>query len=264
MNPTVLHAPAFEDNYIWFVASGDKIGNDNERPCIIIDPGDADAALSGMRKRSLRPVAIFCTHLHGDHVDGAQELAARFDASVYGPGNEPIRAVTNPVNGGETIEMGELGVFRVLDTPGHTAGHISYLGGNALFCGDTLFSGGCGRLFDGTAEQLFDSLKMLAALPGDTRVYCAHEYTLSNLAFALAVEPENLAISALTEQCKNKRQKNEPTIPSTIALEKDVNPFLRTSMQSVKTSAESFANRQLNTELEVFTALRKWKDGFTG
>ena len=264
MDLTVLHACAFEDNYIWLATTDDTGTGIDGRDCVIIDPGDADATLAALEKHSLRPRTIFCTHKHGDHVGGVRELAQQFSVPVYGPSNESIRDLTHPVNGGETIAIDGIGKFSVLATPGHTNGHISYVGGNALFCGDTLFSSGCGRLFDGTAAQLFESLSRLAQLPGETRVYCAHEYTLSNLAFAQTVEPGNPDIAPYIKECQVNRKQQRPTLPSSISRELKINPFLRTDIDEVKASTERQAGRPLDSAVEIFTELRKWKDRFTG
>ena len=264
MDLTVLHACAFEDNYIWLATRGDAGTDADRQDCVIIDPGDADATMAALLQYSLSPKAIFCTHRHGDHIGGVRELVQQFSIPVYGPGNESIRDLTHPVNGDETITIRGVGQFSVLATPGHTSGHISYIGGNALFCGDTLFSGGCGRLFDGTAAQLFESLSRLSQLPGETRVYCAHEYTLSNLAFARTVEPGNPEIAQYIKECQVARQQQRPTLPSSLSRELTINPFLRTGIDAIKTSAERQAGRALDTPVEVFTELRKWKDRFTG
>jgi len=265
MNISVLHACAFQDNYIWFIAGiGPEPGPGGKKPCIIVDPGDAEAAESGLQQHGLKPVAIFCTHRHGDHVGGVAELVQRYNVPVYGPASENIRAVDHPLHGGETVRIDGIGVFQVLFTPGHTSGHICYTGEGALFCGDTLFLSGCGRLFEGTAEQLYDSLRALAGLPGETRIYCAHEYTLSNLAFAQTVEPRNKELQAAREKYQHMRQQNLPTPPSTIERELAINPFLRASSASVQATVEKHVGRGLRGSLEVFTELRRWKDGFTG
>jgi len=265
MNINVLHACAFQDNYIWFIT-----GNESESPpddktdCIIVDPGDADAAEAGLQQHGLKPVAIFCTHRHGDHVGGVAELVKKYHVPVYGPASENIRTVDHPLKGGEIVTVDGIGRFKVMFTPGHTSGHICYVGEGAAFCGDTLFLSGCGRLFEGTADQLYTSLNALAALPGDTRVYCAHEYTLSNLAFALTVEPDNLDMQKAREDYQHTRRQNLPTPPSTIERELVVNPFLRAATESVQSAVEKHVGRQLNEPVEVFTELRRWKDGFTG
>lgn len=265
MELNVLHACAFEDNYIWFATAGVKSTPDGgKNTCIIVDPGDADAAESGLQKYQLHPVAIFCTHRHGDHVGGVPELADKYGIPVYGPASESIRGVTHPLEGGETVDIEGIGRFQVLFTPGHTAGHIVYICGNALFCGDTLFLSGCGRLFDGTARQLFESLQLLAALPGNTRVYCTHEYTLSNMAFAQVVEPDNSSLRQALGEYRQLRQQDRPTPPSTIERELTVNPFMRTDHATVRAAVEHHVGHSLQQQVDVFTELRRWKDGFTG
>lgn len=258
----VLHVPAFEDNYIWLICGNPE--NSGDQSCIVVDPGDADPVLMALDEHGLNPVAVFCTHRHGDHVGGVRELAAKFSLDVYGPPAEAIGGITHPVNGGEIIELEGFPAFQVMATPGHTSGHLSYFGGNALFCGDTLFSSGCGRIFDGTATQLHQSLQIIAQLPATTRIYCAHEYTLSNLRFALAVEPDNPDTQHYAIECQQKRQQQLPTLPSLLAQELKINPFLRTTVPTVKKAAEHHAARPLATDEAVFTELRQWKDGFRG
>ena len=265
MDINVLHACAFQDNYIWFITGSDAVSTSDEKtPCIIVDPGDAEATETGLRHHGLKPVAIFCTHHHGDHVGGVAELVEKFRVPVYGPASERIRTVDHPLNGGENIDIEGIGRFNVLFTPGHTAGHICYFGEGALFCGDTLFLSGCGRLFEGTAEQLYNSLDTLAALPGDTRVYCAHEYTLSNLAFAQAVEPDNRDLQKAGVTYSDLRQQGQPTPPSTIERERAINPFFRARLAPVRSAVEKHVGHALIEPIKVFTELRRWKDGFAG
>ncbi len=253
----VLHVAAFADNYIWLIrgTAADRVA--------IVDPGDADAVLAALAALALVPEAILCTHHHGDHVGGNAELTARYHIPVYGPAHERIPGLTHALHDGARVTLDELGLeFRVLEVPGHTAGHIAYYGSGMLFCGDTLFGAGCGRLFEGTPAQLFASLARLAALPAATAVYCAHEYTLGNLAFALAVEPANDAVHARHAAAREQRAADAPTLPSSIGLELATNPFLRCDAAGVRAAAESHAGRQLPTALDVFTELRRWKDGF--
>lgn len=265
MDIKVLHACAFQDNYIWFITGNTADSpSGGKKQCIIVDPGDADAAEAGLRQHGLVPVAIFCTHRHGDHVGGVAELVKKYRVPVYGPASENIRTVDHPLNGGETVSIEGIGQFQVLFTPGHTAGHIVYVGEGALFCGDTLFLSGCGRLFEGTANQLYASLSTLANLPGETRIYCAHEYTLSNLAFAQTVEPDNRDMQKAREDYQQMRQQNQPTPPSTIARELAINPFLRTAAESVHNAVERHVGHALRKPVDVFAELRRWKDGFTG
>ena len=255
----VLHALAFEDNYIWLIR-GKSPGH-----VAIVDPGDAGPVLAALEKQRLKPLAILCTHHHGDHVGGVEDILRHYSIPVYGPARERIAGLTHPLKEGDRVTLPELDLeFDALDVPGHTAGHVAYVGGGLLFCGDTLFSAGCGRLLGGTAEQMHASLSRLAALPEVTRVHCAHEYTEANLRFALAVEPDNADSRAYRDQARVLRQQNLPTLPSTIGLERRVNPFLRTAQPGVRQAAEKQAGQALASETEVFAVLRRWKDGFRG
>lgn len=256
---SVLHVPAFADNYIWLIRG------QSAADVAIVDPGDAEAVIEALERDGLEPIAVLCTHHHGDHVGGVRELAARYRIPVYGPAREHIPAITHRLAEGDRVTLAQLGAtFEILDVPGHTAGHIAYHGAGMLFCGDTLFSAGCGRLFEGTAEQLHDSLSKLAALPEDTAVYCGHEYTLSNLRFALAVEPDNRETQAYRREAEHRRARGLPTLPSTIGLERRVNPFLRVHEPAVRRAAERHCGRTPSSEVETFAALRRWKDGFRG
>jgi hydroxyacylglutathione hydrolase len=258
MNP-VLHVCAFEDNYIWLIRgrSPDRVA--------VVDPGDAGPVLAALEKQRLEPAAILCTHHHGDHVGGVEDLLRHYSVPVYGPERERIPGITRRLKQGDRATLPDLGLeFDVLDVPGHTAGHIAYYGAGTLFCGDTLFSAGCGRLFEGTAEQMYSSLAKISALPQNTEIYCAHEYTRSNLGFALAVEPDNPDTLAYLEQVRARRSENLPTLPSTLALEQRVNPFLRTGQATVRRAAEKHSGQRLNSGVEVFAAIRRWKDGFRG
>ncbi len=249
---------AFSDNYIWLIRGpGDCAGT------VVVDPGEARPVIETLDTHGLRLHAILLTHHHHDHVGGAAELAARYAVPVIGPATEDIAARTRAVTGGDTVLLEEPGLrFTVLDTPGHTRGHIAFHGHGALFCGDTLFSAGCGRLFEGTAGQMHDSLERLAALPGSTKVYCGHEYTVDNLHFARAVEPENTAVRAYLERADILRSSGRPTLPSSLELEIAVNPFLRCGQPAVRESAARRAGRALATTVEVFTVVRQWKDTF--
>ena len=255
----VLHVRAFEDNYIWLIRgkSPDRVA--------IVDPGDADPVLAALEKEHLKPAAILCTHHHGDHVGGVADLLKHYAVPVYGPARERIATLTRRLKEGDHVRLPELDLeFAVLDVPGHTAGHIAFVGAGMLFCGDTMFSAGCGRLFEGTAEQMHASLSRFAALPEATRVYCGHEYTEANLRFALAVEPDNADTRAYREQARTTRTQNLPTLPSTIGLERRVNPFLRSGQPGVQRAAEKQAGRALVSEVEVFATVRRWKDNFRG
>lgn len=255
----VLHVCAFEDNYIWLIRgkSPDRVA--------IVDPGDADPVLAALEKQCLKPAAILCTHHHGDHVGGVEDILKHYTVPVYGPARERIPAVTRKLKEGDHVDLPELGLgFDVLDVPGHTAGHIAYYGAGLLFCGDTMFSAGCGRLFEGTAEQMLTSLSRFAALPEMTRVYCGHEYTEANLRFALTVEPDNADSRAHRDWARVQRAQDLPTLPSTIGLEQRINPFLRAGQPTVRTAAEKQAGRVLDSPVEVFAAIRRWKDSFRG
>jgi hydroxyacylglutathione hydrolase len=255
--PPVLHVRAFQDNYIWLIRGNSRVA--------VVDPGDAAPVLDFLQRENIVPAAVLCTHHHFDHVGGAEELRQRYDIPVYGPAAEAIASVTHPLRENDEVALAALGLsFRVFEIPGHTRGHIAYVGDGAVFCGDTLFSAGCGRLFEGTAEQMHRSLSRLAALPESTAVYCGHEYTAANLRFALAVEPDNGEARAYQHEAQAVRARGEPTLPSTIGRERRVNPFLRTAQPAIKAAAESHAGQRLNDEVSIFAALRRWKDGYRG
>jgi hydroxyacylglutathione hydrolase len=262
--------PAFNDNYLWLLDDGHE--------ALVVDPGDAQPVMQALEQRGLRLAAILVTHHHGDHTGGVAQLREATGAHVWGPARERIPEPFTPLNGGDTVQA--LGLdWQVIDVPGHTAGHIAYfcpavpLGAEAgpgkplLFCGDTLFCAGCGRLFEGTPAQMLASLDALAALPGDTRVCAAHEYTLSNLKFALAVEPGNASTIEHMARCQALRADGQPTLPSSIALERAINPFLRARQASVVQAVQ--AHEGLNDTarpsdtVAVFAALREWKNHFS-
>ncbi|NUT89215.1 hydroxyacylglutathione hydrolase [Pseudomonas corrugata] len=248
--------PAFTDNYIWLLQ------DHSSRRCAVVDPGDAapvQAWLDAHPDWVLSDILI--THHHHDHVGGVQALKNATNATVHGPASENIPARDVALKDNDQIEV--LGLdFAVYAVPGHTLGHIAYYHHGLLFCGDTLFAAGCGRLFEGTPEQMHHSLGRLAALPDDTLVYCTHEYTLSNLKFAAAVEPGNPDIAARLEKVGRQRSGGIMTLPSTLALEKLTNPFLRTAETSVKQKADERNGQRNGTPSEVFAALRAWKDKF--
>ncbi|HEX4986073.1 MAG TPA: hydroxyacylglutathione hydrolase [Burkholderiales bacterium] len=252
---TVVPIRAFQDNYIWCLRRGTTAA--------VVDPGDAGPVLNYLAGEGLRLAAILVTHHHGDHVGGVTRLASEYSVPVFGPAREEIPGITHRLAEGDVVDVPGVSMhLRVLDVPGHTAGHIAYHGGGVLFCGDTLFSCGCGRLFEGTAAQMHASLAKLAALPGDTLVYCAHEYTLSNLRFARAADPGNPAVERREAAARAALAAGRPSLPSTMASELAANPFLRADAAAVVSSASRHAGRALTSSAEVFAALRRWKDGF--
>ena len=259
--PAIIPIPAFSDNYIWLLREG--------RHAAVVDPGDAAPVQAYLDREQLTLTAIINTHHHGDHVGGNAALLARYAVPVFGPARESIPGRTRALAEGDAIIVPGIGLeLSVLDVPGHTAGHIAYVandGGDGVpvaFVGDTLFACGCGRLFEGTPAQMADSLGKLAALPGDTRAYCAHEYTLANLRFALAVEPGNAALRARAARDQAQRDRGLPTVPSSIADERATNPFLRAGEPAVFAAAEARAGRTLATAVDAFAALREWKNTF--
>lgn len=256
---SIIPIPAFADNYIWLLRDGDRAA--------VVDPGDAAPVAAYLAREALTLVAILATHHHNDHVGGIEALVAQHRVPVFGPARETIPQRTQALRDGDEVTPPGLPVtLRVLDIPGHTAGHIGYFGEvdgvPSLFCGDTLFAAGCGRLFEGTPEQMWRSLCTLAALPGATRVYCAHEYTLANLRFAQAVEPGNAALSDRVAEAQSLRERGLPTLPSTLSLEHATNPFLRAARDDVRAAAERHAGRRLASDVESFAALRAWKNAF--
>ena len=254
-----IHAlPAFQDNYLWVVEDG--------RRAAAVDPGDAAPIQRFLDERGLELSAILATHHHGDHIGGVPALAGRWKCPVLGPAHDGIGGLTRTLSEGDAVEVPGLGyALEVLDVPGHTAGHIAYVhdaGDPVVFCGDTLFACGCGRLFEGTPAQMTRSLAKLAALPPATRVYCAHEYTLANIRFAEAVEPGNARLAQRKRRDGAKREHGEPTVPSTIGEERATNPFLRCAEPEVVASAERHAGRTLPGAVAVFAELREWKNRF--
>jgi hydroxyacylglutathione hydrolase len=249
--------PAFTDNYFWMLHDG--------REALVVDPGDSAPVMEALDRLGLALTTILVTHYHADHIGGVASLSSRLNGTVHGPAHEAMPVEVQPHQAGDRFIWRGVG-FQVFDVPGHTLGHIAYFaeaapGGPLLFCGDTLFSGGCGRLFEGTPAQMHASLSQLAALPAETRVCCAHEYTLSNLRFALAAEPGNADLVAYAAHCEALRRDGLPTLPSTIGIERRINPFLRSDQPALATAAQIHGATS-DDPVAVFAALREWKNTF--
>ena len=256
-NLSLVALPAFDDNYIWMLHDGKR--------ALVVDPGDADVVFEALKRLSLRLETILVTHHHIDHTGGVDALRDTTGAMVFGPLTETMPEPIRRLEGGDKVQAMGLN-FDVIDVPGHTSGHIAFYADSAdsaplLFCGDTLFSGGCGRLFEGTPAQMLDSLTKLASLPSHTRVCCTHEYTLSNLKFARAVEPNNAALIQYQGECVALREAKVPTLPSTIAKELQINPFLRSDQAEVVHAAQQLDPTATDV-VAVFTAIRQWKNNF--
>jgi hydroxyacylglutathione hydrolase len=252
---TVSPISAFRDNYIWAIH--------DDKNAVIVDPGDAAPVFAFLQEKKLKLVTILITHHHNDHIGGNRELLKRFPIPVYGPAGETIDTLTIRLKEGDTVTLPDFGLtFSVLDIPGHTAGHIAYVGHRMVFCGDTLFACGCGRLFEGTPAQMHASLAKLAALHEETKVYCAHEYTLSNIAFARAVEPDNAKLLEREFAEREKRSRNLPTVPSTISLEIETNPFMRSHLASITAAANTKSGKTHVSPVEVLATIREWKNNF--
>lgn len=253
----LIPVSAFTDNYLWLLHDGKR--------ALVVDPGDAGPVLQALEDSQVQLESILVTHHHADHTAGVEALRKATGAAVYGPATEHIPAPFKPLREGDCVTT--LGLdFQVLDVPGHTTGHIAFYtpdmdGQPLLFCGDTLFSGGCGRLFEGTPVQMLASLDKLAALPNATRVCCAHEYTLANLRFAMAVEPENKILAAYEQHCLHLRGQGKPTLPSSIGQEICINPFLRTRQAGIMAAVHRF-DPSTRDDATVFAALRQWKNQF--
>ncbi len=248
----ITFIPAFKDNYIWLLH--------NDTDAVVVDPGDATAVTWRLKAEGLALKAVLVTHHHPDHQGGIAGLLEEFDVPVYGPALESITGCSHPLQDGDHIDI--LGnCFDVLWVPGHTRGHLAYHGEGMLFCGDTLFGGGCGRLFEGTPAEMLHSLERLAALPEATLVYCAHEYTEANLRFAMEVEPRNRDTAKRAAEAAFQRLRGKPTVPSTLAEEKRTNPFLRCCQPSVITAAQK-KDPSAHDPVSVFAAIREWKNHY--
>ncbi len=247
---------ALSDNYIWCIHDGCY--------AVVVDPGDAAPVIESLNKHGLRLDAILITHHHADHTAGIQELASVYkNVPVIGPKNSKTKGLTHLVAENETVSFANLDMpLRVLEVPGHTLDHVAYYSDTALFCGDTLFCAGCGRIFEGTPEQMWSSLQKLCSLPDTMQVYCTHEYTLANLNFAHAVEPNNDDIKTAIESVKQLRSAGLPSLPSNLALERSINPFLRADLQENWPFIEKHTQQKVTNSVSAFAAIRGWKDKF--
>ncbi|MDP6968626.1 MAG: hydroxyacylglutathione hydrolase [Gammaproteobacteria bacterium] len=258
MTNSITPLQAFDDNYIWCIS------NAQQKKALVIDPGDSQVVLNYLASHAYQLCAILVTHHHYDHTDGINGLLQRYpDTPVYGNGDSPCSAISQPLDDGDHITiMGQ--EFQLLTVPGHTLDHVAYYDAKnqQLFCGDTLFLAGCGRIFEGTAAQMHQSLQKLMALPSAVQAYPAHEYSLANLAFAAAVEPDNKDITQTIKQAQQKRQQGEPSVPSSLSQEALVNPFVRCHIPAVIVAANQKAERQLASQTDVFATLREWKNNF--
>ena len=252
---TLRALPAFEDNYIWCL-------HDGTGRALVVDPGDAAPVLAACAK-GLRPVALLLTHHHNDHIGGAALLRERFAIPCFAPDDARIALDCERVGEGVRVEIDALDLaFDVLAVPGHTTSHIAFVGAGRVFCGDTLFSLGCGRMFEGTPAQMLTSLDRLAALPGETEVCCGHEYTLANGQFASMIEPDNVALAQRIDDARNARAAGRPSLPVSMAQERATNPFLRCDAAPVIAAVTAHENAAPSDRIQTFAALRRWKDGF--
>lgn len=254
----ILHV---NDNYVWAITPH------NSNKAYVVDPGEAAAVLEWLDQQQRELAGILITHRHWDHVNGIDGLVERFPVPVWGPALANLPQISHTLAGGDTLNLDNV-EFRVMAVPGHTRDHIAYisvadsLAKPALFCGDTLFAAGCGRVFDGSHAELHQALRKFVQLPLDTVIYCAHEYTLANLEFAAAVEPGNQAIAQRRQEVEHLRRQNLPSLPTELRLELATNPFLRWDQREVINNASRAAGCELTDSTEVFAALRRWKDTF--
>lgn len=253
----IIPLPALKDNYIWLLK------NKISRHVAIVDPSEAEPVLNLIKSEGLIPIAIMITHHHWDHVGGIPGITEQFDIPVYTPKTETVAGSTNPVGEGDVVSLAELDLnLEVMDVPGHTSGAVAYYTDVMVFSGDTLFTAGCGRMFEGTPPQMHASLTKFKSLPDSTLLYCGHEYTVSNLKFAASVEPDNTAIQERLRLAEETQNLNQPTVPATLAEERQTNPFLRCAEPEVIAAASQFSGKNLNEAADVFAAIRQWKDNF--
>lgn len=257
---------AFRDNYIWVIRAPQETSATQDsapEPCVIVDPGDAKPVLAWLQAHQCKPEAILLTHHHWDHSGGVADILAHYPCPVYSGQASDVDSVSKCLQEGEQLSLlgGDL-VLEVIDCPGHTLDHIAFVNPALAFVGDTLFAAGCGRMFEGEAQQFYHSLQKIAQLPADCKIYCAHEYTAANLAFAAAVEPDNLAIQQRIATVQEQREQGQATVPSELACEHATNPFLRCHLPSVQHAAEQHSQKSLKTPADVFAVIRQWKDNF--
>ncbi|OGT49143.1 MAG: hydroxyacylglutathione hydrolase [Gammaproteobacteria bacterium RIFCSPHIGHO2_12_FULL_41_15] len=253
----IIAIPALHDNYIWAIVHA------KSRCALVIDPGEAEPVLHWLKDQQLQLIAILITHHHWDHTNGIPDLLQTYPVPVYAPAKDTVTHCTHPVKEGDTVSLPKMALcFNVLKIPGHTLGHIAYQEKLWVFTGDTLFTGGCGRLFEGTPDQLYHSLDKLAHLSPKIRVYCGHEYTVNNLSFALQVEPNNFNLKRRAAEAERTRANGFPTVPSTLGLELRTNPFLRCHLPEIQRAVEMYCGQPLADTVAVFAALRRWKDEF--
>ncbi|MCL1125136.1 hydroxyacylglutathione hydrolase [Shewanella surugensis] len=260
----IIPLPAFTDNYIWLIK------HSNSQDVYVVDPGDANVVIDYLNAHQLTLAGILITHHHIDHTGGilalksfSEQHSAQAVLPVYGPASENINGVNHPINNERSMILKTLNIkVTIFTIPGHTLGHIAYLMDDNLFCGDTLFSGGCGRLFEGSPEQMHTSLTQLSQLPTETKVFCTHEYTLANLTFASEVEPDNNDLYAYKEQVSQLRLNNQPSLPSSIGMERKINPFLRCEQDTIQRAIRQHFQHPSHDNRSTFALLRQWKDNF--
>ena len=249
--------PVLSDNYVWVIE-----GVDNT--CAVVDPGQAEPVLAFLEAHTLTPVAVLITHHHHDHIGGLSQLTQQFSLDVYGPEGLRGQGVNHPVKEQDQINLANITTLDVLETPGHTQGHLCFYNDAVIFCGDTLFTLGCGRLFDGNAAQMQQSMDKLRQLPDDLTMYCGHEYTQDSLKFALHCDPDNPVLARRAEEINQLRAQNHPTASANLGLEKQTNPFLRVRDPVIRQAIEAYEGRKINDDAAAFAVLRHWKDDFDG